>query len=502
MVWAQNGRSSPNPSGSREYRANAKTDDVEPEQPKGAKPAVYLFGGRCGTLPTGKDTDFDMIDDGIEYELGGPKAGRDPRINRLVQPMETNETIPFAYHRIGSMPLDFAPRAAIATFESLNNIEKIYAFRHGLPSESHLEGDRTAVFPATAGGEQVFDDIRGVDARRVDQIHLWFHRFGGEDPFDPRDVWDVGVPNKPGLGSNAAPPYAYSGRWCYGTSLRGPYPNDTIMELYSPLVDLRMANPNSTATNYMNSYFLVFHEWLDLNDSNDVVRVDAVRPETPADINTRQTGVNKPVLPALPNRNNMFNTRGQWRRVIVPLDNVNNESNVYFRFTLQSDSNGVAGGWYIDDVAVLQAAEISGAFTNMPGVDVVLYGKNYNGNIYDATFTDGNGRFMFGFLPLGDYVFGSVSTVYGPVSLTGSNTAFSVGVTNLAGVMFTDITGMPRTVTWPAVPGITYRLQYAYTVFGPWLDLADVVASGAIENYSDWTGDSSRYYRIMLIRTQ
>ena len=56
----------------------------------------------------------------------------------------------------------------------------------------------------------------------------------------------------------------------------------------------------------MNSYFLVFHEWLDLNDSNDVVRVEAVRPETPADINTRQTGVDKPVLPVLPNRNNMY----------------------------------------------------------------------------------------------------------------------------------------------------------------------------------------------------
>ena len=188
--------------------------------------------------------------------------------------------------------------------------------------------------------------------------------------------------------------------------------------------------------------------------------------------------------------------------MIVPLDNVNNESNVYFRFTLQSDSNGVAGGWYIDDVAVLQAAEISGAFTNMPGVDVVLYGENYNGNIYDATFTDGNGRFMFGFLPLGNYLFGSVSTVFGPISLTDSKTVFSVGATNLAGVLFTDITGMPRTVTWPAVPGITYRLQYAYTIFGPWFDMADVVASSPIENYSDWTGDSSRYYRIMLIRTQ
>ena len=245
MVWAQNGRSSPNPTGSREYRANAITDDVEPEQPKGAKPAVYLFGGRCGTLPTGKDTDFDMVDDGVEYELGGPRAGRDPRINRLVQPDQTNETIPFAYNKVGSMPIAAVPRAAIANFESLNNVDGIYATHYGLPSETHVEGDRTQRDESTPA----FDDRRGIDAMRVDQNQLWFHRYGGEDPFDPRDVWEVGVPNKPGLDSNAVPPYAYSGRWCYGTSLRGPYPNDAIMELYSPLMDLRMANPNSTATN-------------------------------------------------------------------------------------------------------------------------------------------------------------------------------------------------------------------------------------------------------------
>jgi hypothetical protein len=35
---------------------------------------------------------------------------------------------------------------------------------------------------------------RGVSAHRADQTHLWWHRFGGEDPFDARDVWDIGVP--------------------------------------------------------------------------------------------------------------------------------------------------------------------------------------------------------------------------------------------------------------------------------------------------------------------
>ena len=66
--------------------------------------AMYLFGGRSGPLPTGRDSDMDLVEDGTEYELGGPAAGRDPRVNRLVEPANTNETIPYAFLRMGSVP--------------------------------------------------------------------------------------------------------------------------------------------------------------------------------------------------------------------------------------------------------------------------------------------------------------------------------------------------------------------------------------------------------------
>jgi len=503
MVYAQNARKLPDPNGTATFHSGAPDDedseDNDEAASKGAKISAFLFGGRTGTIPTGLDTDGDMVDDGVEHELGGPGAGRDPRVNKLVQPGNATETIPFAYNKIGPIPYaaDWVlNRGAIADMESLRNDDGVYAASRGLPFEFYAEPDAVV---------HVIGSIdSGVDAERVDQTSLWYHRYGGENPFDSRDVWERGVPDNSSMGSNASPRYAYSGRWCYGTSLHSTYPNDAIMELYSPLMDLHIPARNGTSTNNMNSYFLVFHEWLDLFDSNDVVRVEAVRPETPADINTRRTGVNKPVLPVLPDRNGTFNTLGAWRRVIVPLDNVNNESNVYFRFTLQSDSSGVAGGWYIDDVAVLQASEISGLFTNMPGVDVVLYGQNYNGNIYDTTFTAGNGLFMFGFLPLGNYTFGSVSSIFGPIALTDANPAFSVGATNLAAPLIDGImTGMPMIVTWPTVPGVTYRVQYTYNLmFGPWFDLADVVASGSIENYSDWNGDPLRSYRIWVLSTQ
>ncbi len=501
MVWGQNSRKIPDIKGDATWQDD-KEDVVVTnenltieviERDKCALGSALLFGGRSGVIPTGQDTDMDMVSDGAEYELGGPSAGRDPRVNRLVQPCASNETIPFAYIRIG--PCSLTNRGAIADMESLRNDDAKYALRRNLPFENHLQPD--AEFHYVAEEYEM-----GVSAYVPAQINLWYHRFGGEDPFDARDVWEIGVPNNTALGASGAPPYAYSGRWCWGTSLRSTYPNDAIMELYSPLIDLTIPARNSTSTNNMNNYFLVFHEWLDLFDSNDVVRVDAVRPETPADISTRQTSTNKPVLPVLPDRNSMFNTLGKWRRVIVPLNTLANESNVFLRFTLQSDSHGVAGGWYIDDVAVLQAAEITGLFTNMPGVDVMLYGQNYNGHVQDTTTTDGDGLFMFGFLPLGKYMIGSVNSMFGPIHLSNTNSSFNMGEMNLQDVVFTDIAGIPRMITWSATPGTTYRLQYTYDLLaGSWNDLADVVPSGTVGTYTDWSGDPLRYYRIWVLGT-
>ena len=53
-----------------------------------------------------------------------------------------------------------------------------------------------------------------------------------------------------------------------------------------------------------------------------MIRVEAVRPQTPADILNRKTGLIKPVIKLVPDRSHSANTKGQWRRVIAPLDAV------------------------------------------------------------------------------------------------------------------------------------------------------------------------------------
>jgi hypothetical protein len=125
IVFAQNGRQVPDLQGDSTYQVNSK--------PPCATPVAFLFGGRNGTLPTGRDTDFDMVEDGTEHELGGQPAGRDPRVNALVV-TNTIETIPYAMKRIGSVRPTYAltllptDRGAIANFESL---------RHDKPDVEH-----------------------------------------------------------------------------------------------------------------------------------------------------------------------------------------------------------------------------------------------------------------------------------------------------------------------------------------------------------------------------
>jgi hypothetical protein len=94
---------------------------------------------------------------------------------------------------------------------------------------------------------------------------------------------------------------------------------------------------------------------------------------------------------------------GAWRRVIVPLDILANVTNVFLRFALQSDGSNTraAGGWYIDDVAVLQVSQISGTIPSLPaGTEVCLIGQNFNQHIQQCTQLDANGNFQFGLLPL------------------------------------------------------------------------------------------------------
>lgn len=487
MVFTQNGRVSPDPLGDGEYRAS--------RSPPSAAMAAYLFGGRTGTLPRGTDTDHDMVSDGVEHALGGTAAGRDPRINKLIYVDDPTETIPFAIKRLGSKASDgISLRGAVANFESLRHDDGIYAIGNGLPWEVHVDPDSEV---GVSGGAPE----PGVDALLVDQLTLWYHRYAYGDPNDERDVWDLGVPNN-FLGGNVAPPYAYSGRWVYGTRLDGQYPHDAVMDLYSPVFNLDLPSLDSTSTNNPNSFFLVFHEWLDLADANDYVQIDVVRPTTPADAATRVSGLDKTDITVLGARNFAFNTTNKWRSMAVPLNITANEQGLFLRFRLSSDSELAAGGWYIDDVAIVQGGEISGVLTNFgPGFIVNLHGEN-DGYIINEGITSENGEFGFGLLPSGNYYLSSLSSTGAPIVVGDGLWVGSAGLPQpITAFSLVSYSVSLSTVMWEAAIGQDYQVQYADTIFGPWIDLgAPVTAVSNPESLMDpGPIPGLRFYRVILL---
>jgi len=492
IVWAQNAGENPDPIGFSDF-----TRHTENNPSPCPIPAAILFGGRTGVIPTGDDTDFDMVDDGTEVEIGGSTAGRDPRVNKIAITNHPTETYPFTFKRIGTAPWGFPllSRGAIANFESLLNPDGVYASQRLLPFERERDPNHNLeVIP----GENT---VVGIQAERPDIVDLWFHRHGFGNPFDPRDAWERGIPDNSVAGPVAVPRYAYSGRWVYGTDVNGNYPNDARMELYSPLFDLLKPSLNSVpADANVSSYFLVFHEWLDLADSNDIVRVDAIRPSTQADILTRVTGVTRPIRPVVAERSNAYNTSGTWRRVVAPLDIVANETNLFLRFTLLSDASGSAGGWYIDDVAILQGGEISGNLTNLlgpvVGEQVNLYGVNINGNIQASSISGSGGLFGFGLLPYGSYLLNGSNVVLS----SGSPTA-DVGPLDADSLVIVNFTmSSPFTVYWPAQPLYVYRVEYTDNLAsGLWTLLTQVNADEFLESYVDDSAEPLRVYRVTRV---
>ena len=214
--------------------AQNELGDYNPAAPIGAGPAVMLYGGRIGALPTGRDTDFDMVDDGTEAAING-NGERDPTVNKMFLPADGRpETMPYNFVRMGSIPpgWPFISRGAIADFESMNYEDSVYASFVGLPYEPHPLSGRISQVGVT-GTEP------GVDANTIQETQLWYHQSGKGSPFDPGDAWQLGEPDPSTAGTSAVPPKAYSGRWCYGTKLNGFYPNNAIMDLYSPLNNIR-----------------------------------------------------------------------------------------------------------------------------------------------------------------------------------------------------------------------------------------------------------------------
>ena len=463
--------------------------------------SMRIFGGRTGLLPTGEDTDGDWIDDGLEYELGGPDEGRDPRANALITSsaaLNTNavEKLPYTYLQFGppTEPLG-AQWTWLADFESPSTnmtqfaqfVPPNYVTFLNLPFEN-------LPFRQFVGG---------YSASYPDEINKWYHKHAIGDPLDPRDVWELGIPRGT-PGNNLAPSYAYSGRWCWGTSLGGSYPNNAIMELYTPLFSLSRpaSSPPSTDPSNLNEYFLVFHEWLDLADPNDFVRIEAVRPKTMADVVTRVSGVGKPPITILPNRNNSANTTGEWRRVIVPLEPIANETNLYLRFVLQTSSSGVAGGWYIDDFAIIQGGLIYGTNATA-GMKMYLLGINGT-NPVKVTTTGTDGAFGFNLLPSGNYKVVAGNGGAEGVFVGGAGwTQWVVGF-EVTPIIVDIRINSPALLTWNAVPGLTYEVQVAtpesIITANPWTKLAEVTASSSVASYVDLMSETtrSRFYRIVL----
>jgi hypothetical protein len=507
MVWAQNAGGGGEPVWPSGYE-NGPADGL-----------MLLFGGRQGALLTGRDGDRDLVEDGTEYELGGTLAGRDPRVNRLVETNNTTETIPFAFLRMGSVPqwknnetffgVTNDPRHAIANFEAVSYdcgwgstevgtmvvLNKIPWMGFNLV-EPDLLCETGIRFPTIDAPPW---DV-GVEAYRSDMVDLWYHQYSVEFPFNDLDEWELGKPDPSALGAAGAPPYAYSGRWCYGTDLDGTYPNNAQMELLSPLMHLTIPPVDATDTNYATRFNLVFHEWLNLADSNDIVRVEMIRPVTDSEISRRLANPGKPVITLVPNRNNTYNTTGQWRRVIAPIEVSANETNVYFKFFFRSDAAGNAGGWYIDDVAVIQGGEIDGTFTNLmnSNITVVLLGTNYNGQVQDQTFSY-NGYFQFGLLPAGNYAVGAFGSVF-PVVVGPGSPSVSLGDINLDEIVVSSILpGLPTLIYWDAVPGLLYRVDYSTDFGATWFELATVPAAAVQEVVADYSGDPLRWYRVVLL---
>jgi hypothetical protein len=206
----------------------------------------------------------------------------------------------------------------------------------------------------------------------------------------------------------------------------------------------------------------------------------------------------------LGSRNNVHNTPGEWRHTLVPLDILGAETNVYFRFSLSTDESQVAGGWYIDDISIFQAAQVTGVLTNeageaQAGVQVDLLGTNFNQTVLQSITTDSLGRYKFGPLPFGNYQV-SVGGNLIDIGLTpedpdqSTESGFTVNITGVQLSLFGQ-------VTWPAIQGMRYRVEYTDDPGdGTWIPLGTLRANSVLEIFTDITAPgTARFYRVLLL---
>jgi len=466
---------------------------------------MLVFGGRTGGLPTGEDTDGDLVADSVELEIGGSPSGRDPRANALLPQSALHnlspggEEVPYAFQRIGGVRAAGGVRPAVADFESLEMIDLDDAALATLNRTHALIYD----LPVETGA-------LGYNAADASVTTLWWSQYGGADgnKYDERNVWEIGIPHPEGISEpNLVPPKAYNGRWCYGTDLNGSYPDNATMELYTPLMDLTLPDfLNSTDWTNTNNFYLVFHEWLDLAEG-DSVRIEAIRPRSSAQRLRRYSSL--PIVPVMGSRFAAANTDGKWRRVILPLDTLANEPEVYVRFILQSDESDRAGGWYLDDVAVLQAGEITGFTANPTTKFMELYGINGTNALNRVTVGVGTRGYGFELLAAGTYRVRNPDTGASMVVNIGQNlwTRVTPGLTVAPLVLDLHIGGPSMVLSWPAVVGGRYIIQAISPADlgagGAWTTLTTVTATSEtaefIDNIAAATG--AKLYRVLFIGT-
>ncbi|HWQ83863.1 MAG TPA: S8 family serine peptidase, partial [Anaerolineales bacterium] len=182
----------------------------------------------------------------------------------------------------------------------------------------------------------------------------------GDDP-----SWEHGAPT-------SGPGAAHSGANVWATNLSGNYNNNELSYITSPVIDLSAhtgLTPTISFWHWMDSAINIF-DWGAVEATND----------GGATWNTVWE---------------MFGNIPTWSFQSLALDPSYAVSNFQFRFHLQTDASGQYPGWYIDDVEIRVAEDVSLAVPCVPVQGGVVAGTVFDGNtlapLTGATVTSDTG---------------------------------------------------------------------------------------------------------------
>lgn len=167
----------------------------------------------------------------------------------------------------------------------------------------------------------------------------------------------------PASGAAGGPNSAYTGSAVYGTNLTGSYADNADYKLTAGPYDLSSLRRTE----------LRFARWLQAEPGFDIARVQ---------LRLGVSGVWQTVWEG-------FGRDTQWIPIRLDVSSIaDQESEVYVRFTLQSDSNTVSGGFYLDD--------LSFCGEEVPGVGGKVKFKAYQIDDSNLAYANGNGALDLG----------------------------------------------------------------------------------------------------------